>query len=373
MKEIFNAASDFVAVVIDDQNREMLDTSPGSDPSNDAQWDITDGYKVLANGAGTLTICGEKADSTLAIEVIGLDDNGVNFNNYIPYLYQNELLVSEAFSNTEGLSAVFYIPPTGMGSPTPYLFYLDDQEDFIMQGGRGYILQVDEDGAFSYRDSGAPYVPNGCTYFQTPIRQTFHHSVIRMPRNAVSDWLEPGDEIGFFTADDVLSGSARYNGYDFLSVLQADQVGSSPKEGFRTGETIRAKIWRKSTNTVMEVVPVFSEQPSVFANGVVYGLQDFQLLTKAIKHGQNSLKWTLYPNPARDKAFVEFALQETSLVSIEILSVDGRKQVAMPLIKMSSGYHTVELDLTGLPSSAYWIRLITQKGATVRKLVIENQ
>jgi hypothetical protein len=373
MKKIFNGTGDFVEVVIDENSREMMNTSPGSDPSNDAQWDVTDGYKILADGSGTLTICGEEADSTLAIEVVGVDDDGIPFNNYIPYLYQNELIVSQAFSNTEGLGALFYIPPTGTGTPMPYFFQTGGSEDFSMQGGRGYILQVDADGSFSYRNAGAPYVPNGCTYFQTPVRQTFHHSVVKMPRAVVEEWLAPGDEIGFFTTDGVLTGSARYNGYDCLSVLQADQVGSSPKEGFKIGETIRAKIWKKATNTVVEVMPVFQEKPSTFANGLVYRLQELQLLTTTTDAGQTALNWTLYPNPAKGKAFVEFALRQTSPVSIEILSIDGRRQLVLPPSVMSQGHHTVELDLDGLPSGAYWIRLITQDGATVRKLVIEKQ
>lgn len=371
MKEIFKGTEEFIGVVVDEDGAEMYTDQPGANPSLNQEWDITDGYKVLADGDGILKICGEPADSSLSIEVIGFDDSNNPFLNYIPYLYQESRIVSEAFTNTEGLNFVLYKPPNSQ--PVFHFFHGGTAADFLMEGGLGYILVVDESGAISYRNAGIPYIPNGCTYFQTPIRQTLHHSAIMASGASVATQLEAGDEIGFFTPDGILSGSARFDGYDFVSLLQGDQEGTPVPEGYKTGDRIRARVWKQSTGEIIEAIATFEEREPNFLTGVIYNLQSLTLPTSETVEKPSGTDWNLYPNPATGHAFVEFYLPENSEVTVEAFSIDGRVIVASPKTMMRPGHHAIELNLQNLPSGTCLVRLVTEKSASIRKLVIENR
>lgn len=371
MKEIFKGSEDFVGVVIDEYYAEMYTDQPGANPGLNPEWDITDGYKVIADGDGILKICGEAADSTLDISVIGLDNLGNPFLNYIPYLYQESRMVSEAFTNTHGLSLVIYAPPNGV--PLFHFFHGGTASDFLMEGGRGYILQADESGSFSYRHAAMPYIPNGCVYFQTPIRQAFHHSAIKADGASMAEWLEMGDEIGFFTPDGVLSGSARFDGYDFISVLQADQDGTPAAEGYKTGDYIQARIWKHSAGEVIEAEASFEEREPYFRPGLIYNLLSLVLHTSAKVEKPSGADWNLYPNPTGGRTFIEVRLPESCEVAVEAFSIDGRPVLASPKTMMRPGHHTIELNLQNLPGGTYLVRLVTENGSSIRKLFIENR
>jgi hypothetical protein len=370
MKEIFRVTKDFVEVAFDEYHRTVYLNTDNPDP-NYGKWDITDAYKVLANSDGILKICGEQADSTQVIEVLGVDDTGVPFNNYIPYLYQENYTVSEAFTETEGLGAVFSVLPSGV---TPY-FFAGGGVDFMMQGGRGYILQVDADGSFSYKKSHHTYARNGCVFFQTPIRPTFHHSAVKIPQEIVRQWMAPGDEIGFFTKDGLLCGSARFDDYDFAAILQADREETPQGEGYAPEEIISARIWKKATGQVVEVSLQFAEHESRFQSGIVYELTSLNILTTSAENTSPAVSetWLAYPNPAQHTVFVEFFLPNAETVHMELLSVDGRPQRRLSPTKMPAGHHTVALDLDHLSSGTYLLRLVTGSSVRMKRLVVQNQ
>ena len=65
-----------------------------------------------------------------------------------------------------------------------------------------------------------------------------------------------------------------------------------------------------------------------------------------------------YPNPFSDQVTLAYQLAYEQEVFIEIRSLDGR--LMLPIIRkgrMSKGYYTEELDLSGLPSGIYFCRL----------------
>ena len=77
-----------------------------------------------------------------------------------------------------------------------------------------------------------------------------------------------------------------------------------------------------------------------------------------------------YPNPARGQITVRYALPETQSVTIRLYDVLGRK-VRTLAQGASSGRQKATVDVSGLPSGSYFLRLRVENGPTkTRKLTI---
>ena len=73
---------------------------------------------------------------------------------------------------------------------------------------------------------------------------------------------------------------------------------------------------------------------------------------------------TIYPNPANDKLYVE-TLTQTQTLTIEIYDVYGRQQVTKSL----SHQGALVVDLTNLNSGIYFVKVVTENGNVVKRIV----
>lgn len=77
----------------------------------------------------------------------------------------------------------------------------------------------------------------------------------------------------------------------------------------------------------------------------------------------------IYPNPADELLTVHFALNATSTMSFELYTMDG-KQVEMIRNTIPSGIYSQQIDVSGLESGVYLLRISDSKTETVREVVI---
>ncbi len=80
---------------------------------------------------------------------------------------------------------------------------------------------------------------------------------------------------------------------------------------------------------------------------------------------------TLYPNPAQDQASLEYTLQESGAVTIDILDLSGRvvKQVFNGF--QPTGQQLIQIPLSDLSKGVYMVRMQSSGEQIVRKLVRE--
>ena len=78
----------------------------------------------------------------------------------------------------------------------------------------------------------------------------------------------------------------------------------------------------------------------------------------------------MFPNPATDVVTLQMDLKKTQVVSISVLSIDGKKQQVNYAGKLQAGNQNISLNTTGLAAGMYFIAIETPEGRLVKKLTI---
>lgn len=79
--------------------------------------------------------------------------------------------------------------------------------------------------------------------------------------------------------------------------------------------------------------------------------------------------WSVFPNPATDAVQVQYTLKASGAVQVACLSTTGQVLRTKSFTNMPSGEHQTELGLNGLPSGLYQVRITTQDGTSVKRIV----
>jgi hypothetical protein len=83
-----------------------------------------------------------------------------------------------------------------------------------------------------------------------------------------------------------------------------------------------------------------------------------------------SLHMHCYPNPFHRATNIYLAIPEKEQVTLEVLSISGRK-VATPIQSiLEPGSHRVHFAARGLPAGIYFFRLRTGNASAVSKIII---
>ncbi len=108
-----------------------------------------------------------------------------------------------------------------------------------------------------------------------------------------------------------------------------------------------------------------------------YGINQLWSETKLIKRrllNSNELDQTLnvsvYPNPSVSDVFVEFNLDNTSNVKVEMFDIQGKLVLSQTLENAQSGI--MKIVTTDIPSGAYTLKIITDEGFIAKSLILEK-
>jgi len=77
------------------------------------------------------------------------------------------------------------------------------------------------------------------------------------------------------------------------------------------------------------------------------------------------------PNPARDQARIIFDLPVKSEISLEILDLSARLRISMPYVVFAPGKNIIPVDLSHLEKGLYFLRFITGRSVTTKKIIVE--
>lgn len=80
---------------------------------------------------------------------------------------------------------------------------------------------------------------------------------------------------------------------------------------------------------------------------------------------------TLQPNPTKENLVVGFDLNKNSVVNLSVTDVSGRKVMEILTDKLSSGRYNYGVDVSGLSSGIYLLRLSTELGGFNTKFIKE--
>jgi len=118
-------------------------------------------------------------------------------------------------------------------------------------------------------------------------------------------------------------------------------------------------------------VPFIMDQPDdlpmVFASEAVY---DFAVGIREYKDGSKILQLSNYPNPTEDYTNINFNLDESSKVKIEIIDMNGRKIDEILNQNMPAGQNRIEWNTSSLQSGTYFYRVTTDKVSAIGRATV---
>ena len=82
----------------------------------------------------------------------------------------------------------------------------------------------------------------------------------------------------------------------------------------------------------------------------------------------SSFDFSLIPNPATEYTTINFTGGLSEDVQLELLSPDGK---ILDNLKRQAGLYSAQLNVEGLSSAVYYIRILSSAVTSVKKLVIE--
>ena len=75
----------------------------------------------------------------------------------------------------------------------------------------------------------------------------------------------------------------------------------------------------------------------------------------------------VFPNPARDRTNVTYALSESDEVAVTLSDQTGRLITRTPFSQETEGRHRTILDLGSIPSGVYVLSLVSRKYGILRR------
>ncbi len=86
----------------------------------------------------------------------------------------------------------------------------------------------------------------------------------------------------------------------------------------------------------------------------------------------SELSLNIYPNPAKAQATIDYSIDKTSMVSVELISATGQSFQIITSEIQSQGEHSVHLDIRkkNLTPGFYFVRILVNEKSYVRSLVI---
>jgi hypothetical protein len=82
------------------------------------------------------------------------------------------------------------------------------------------------------------------------------------------------------------------------------------------------------------------------------------------------VSFNTFPSPARDVLNIQYTLQESTPVNIELYGLDGKRMVMLPQGRQSTGNHNMQMDVSDWNNGSYLARITTEKGVITRKVIV---
>lgn len=82
--------------------------------------------------------------------------------------------------------------------------------------------------------------------------------------------------------------------------------------------------------------------------------------------------FTPYPNPAANKLYIKYYLQEATNINISIIDIQGRKVKNLVDTKKAAGYHAKPYSVADIPAGTYILQLRTADNNITKKVTIRH-
>ena len=369
MLAVFDAIQSEIALVKDDLGVPAI---PALGINQIGDWSIQEGYKVRANSDIDLVVEGRKVkpeNTPIPIQT------GWQFIAYLPDTPRDAVealqSITPVIELVKDVDGEVYIPGffNGIGELKPT---------------QGYQLRATGPGSLLYAangmrpGSGAPghllpgmrTSPAEPVHFTSPLPKTGSNATLVLPGSLLSEILEPGDELGVFTAGGQLAGAAVYKGDNLAFPVFGQDEPSSTAGGLLESAPFQVRAWSHAGGREFVLRPSWN-QPALYATDNIYYLQSWESLSASGTPAEKVLECRILPNPANESVRL-FISNKASAQGLEIYLISARGE-ALKRKHLDGGEQelSVEWNTRELPAGLYQVVLRSENGQMdTRRLMI---
>ncbi|MCX6256618.1 MAG: PKD domain-containing protein [Bacteroidia bacterium] len=242
-----------------------------------------------------------------------------------------------------------------------------------MVPGQGYMIKMNSAVTFYYPVNGpaASEKMGSVIYPQHYVctLNTGNNMTIGVPVSVWTKIPEAGDEIGVFSLDGKLLGSAVCSGNNMaISVWGDDFSTTDIKEGFSNGDPFIIRLWNRTDDAEQAlIVNQWTEGSGTFEENGISVIGKFAPLTSASRVSELLQN---IPNPFSQKTEIRFYLPESTNVKLEVFNIFGELIDVLISSHYNSGDYSVSFNSDNYSSGAYLYRITTDQFTSTKTMNI---
>lgn len=341
---ISNISSDILLV----KNGQGQATIPAFGIDGIGNWQVTEGYKIKTSVSTTLSLGCQQVDpvTTVVALPVGwsiaayLRDSPMDLAAAVSSVASDILLVKNNLGNT-------YIPAFGINT-------IGD-----MIPGQGYKFKMSNAANLTYPANlktsvgGSYRAVKNPAFYRLSIN-TGTNATIVVPVGSVSQILSIGDEIGVFSHQGKLVGSAVYEGYNLaITVWGNENEMEYEMEGMMHGEEFNYRIWRAANQQELEMTPAYEEGSEFYTDDGYSVLKRLKIENVPEK----GFYVNSFPNPTGGKIYFDVRIGEESSLRLTVFNVLGKKMTEVTGMSNNNGIYNTGFDTRGLADGRYLYRV----------------
>ncbi len=355
LPSVFSELTSVVEIVKDVDGNSYL---PVFNINSIGNWGITKGYQVRSAADTVLTITGSQVDP--AATPIPITPNW----QIISYLSRQAAPISEQLA---GIAGIVELVKDNLGAHVYIPGLINSIGD--MQPGQGYQLKALSSGTLSYTPNqlwSDPSVVQSASpvwerampvHFEYDrILKSCNNSTLVIRDEVASGMMDPGDEIGVFTIDGILSGAAVFEDRHFAVTVWGDDPSTpGEREGMLSGEMYQIRVWKPAQSEEINIMPVFASGDQVYHNDdieVPAGLH----LVSAVKDPFIEVQpLSVFPNPTDGRFYVVLPS------GVEMLEIRDAKGTLVQRVSQPAG-ELLPMETTGYPKGLLLVSAWDKQG-----------
>jgi antitoxin component of MazEF toxin-antitoxin module len=249
-----------------------------------------------------------------------------------------------------------------------------------LEPGKAYLVRMESENTFTYpecskstttipmADQPMPVAP------WNEVQQTGVSHVVALPADVLLQLnAQPGDVVGLFTMDGLCVGNRTItNRTANQSVVAfADDAITPQKEGFEQGQQMNVKMYRPSTDQLMDLQVEFDPMLPSMDYYQLEGLSAIKnaLVSSIANHGFTARNISIYPNPSLGDFNIKLS-GWSDQTQIQLFDTKGKhlKTIHSHLIRENS---SLTLSLHTLPIGVYYLKFVDESTVEIKKIIIQ--
>lgn len=334
-------------------------------------WNERDAYVIKTNDDCTMKLSGTQ---------LMPEDNPINLKGrgwkWIPYYRETPMSPSQALADLNG-SYMLVKSSDGKVYWPQNVYSLTNLEP-----GKGYMVYMNKTATLTYPKNKVMYgkVKAMDALISDSEPKTLVPNYQNTGASAVLsiniDGAKAGDEIGVFSADGQIVGSAVYSTNNAGIVIWGDDFLTAQKDGASENEELKIKLYRSESNTYADI-----ELSQILEKTTVSELISLNYKTNAIftaigKIGTsgiaNELQQTVRvsPQPASDEAIIDFPNGVNSSAIVSVYSSNGELISQSTLDNLSNGFNRIKLNVSGYNSGIYRVVIQSENESIQTNIIV---